>query len=225
MKYIICACLFLALNNCVVVDSSDFEYLDDENLELHPVQILGAERDVEISLPKSLAIELPNSLFMKPEALILPYSKALDFPYEWLWGGPTRKDKGLYLFELGFERRLNRSLLNETIDSRIQLHRHRYEAFDEGTWRDIVLDRLSIVEYQSSQQYIWLLENMPTVLPHHEVFSIPVSDERELVVWFWYNEDWVTDHPEWFERRKALSRRILDTVQLSEPNEGHLGSD
>ena len=25
------------------------------------------------------------------------------------------------------------------------------------------------------------------------------------------------DHPEWFERRKLLSRRILDTVKLLEP--------
>jgi hypothetical protein len=88
---------------------------------------------------------------------------------------------------------------------------------DEGKWREIVLKNLKIVEYESNQGIHWLLENLPTVMQHHEVFSVPISDEHELIVWFWYNEDWVKDHPEWYERRKALSRRILDSVRLSDP--------
>lgn len=201
MKKIIFVCLAFLLGSCAVFDSSDFKYLDDENVEMHRLHIVGAEQDVEISLPKSLAIEIPDTLFMKPEGLGMPYTKALEFPYEWLWGGPIHKDKGLYIFELGFERRIGHVLLAESIKNRIQIHKERYESFDEGTWRDIVLERLNVVEYQSNHGNQWLLENMPTVTPYHEVFSIPVSDERELVVWFWYNEDWVKDHPEWLPFR------------------------
>jgi hypothetical protein len=179
--------------------------------------IIGAEQNVEISLPRSLATKLPEKLYIKPESMDLLYIKILDFPYEWLWGGPMRKNKGLYLFELGFEHRINASLLAASTNKRIDVHREHYENFDEGTWRNIVLERLQFVEYQSSQNYRWLMENMPTVTPYHEFFTIPISNERELVVWFWYNEDWVKDHPDWFERRKALSRRILDTVRISEP--------
>lgn len=217
MKYTISILVGLILSSCAVVDSSDFQYLDNENLELHPLLIIGAERTVHISLPKSLSTKIEDKLVIDPERLQLAYTKVLDFPYEWLWGGPAHKNKGLYLFELGFERRVGNVLLSESLSNRIQIHRDKYEAFDQGTWRELVLERLRISEYQSENNDTWLLENMPTVTPYHEVFSIPVSDERELVVWFWYNEDWAKDHPDWFERRKALSRRILDTVKLSEP--------
>jgi hypothetical protein len=217
VKYKFCILISLMLSSCAVVDSSDFKYLDDEHLDLRPLLIIGAERTVEIALPKSLSTKIDETLFIQHERLELPYIKVLDFPYEWLWGGPAHKDKGLYLFELGFERRIGRALLSQDTSGRIQIHRERYENFDEGTWRDLVLERLRVVAYQSNNHNKWLLENMPTVTPYHEYFSIPVSDERELVIWFWYNEDWAKDHPEWFERRKALSRRILDTVKLSEP--------
>jgi hypothetical protein len=217
MKYKFCILISLMLGSCAVVDSSDFKYLDDEHLDLHPLLIIGAERTVEISLPKSLSTKIDDTLFIDREMLDLPYTKVLDFPYEWLWGGPAHKNKGLYLFELGFERRIGSALLSESLSNRIQIHTDKYEAFDEGTWRELVLERLNINEYQSDNDNTWLLENMPTVTPYHEVFSTPVSDERELVIWFWCNEDWVKDHPEWFKRRKALSRRILDTVKLSVP--------
>ena len=54
MKNIVLLCFVLLLGSCAVVDSSNFKYLDDENLELHPLLIIGAEQDVEISLPKKL---------------------------------------------------------------------------------------------------------------------------------------------------------------------------
>jgi hypothetical protein len=218
MSHKICLLVCLGLSNCAVVDSSNFKYLGEDSLELRPMMITGAEQDVEISLPKSLSINIPKEMLIESDRLELPYTKVLDFPYEWLWGGPAHKDKGLYLFELGLERREGSGLLDNSVESRIQIHRDKYEAFDKGTWRDVVLGRFSIERYQSSQGDTWLIENMPTVTPHHEVFSIPLSNNRELVVWFWYNEDWVKDHPDWFERRKALSRRILDTVKLTKPN-------
>ena len=218
MKNGICIFLFLTLGSCVVVDSSDFRYLDDENLELNPMLITGPGRVIEISLPKSLATKLPDSVFMKPEGLELTYTKAMDFPYEWSWGGPIHKDEGLYLFELGFTYDKDRKLLFEDSESRIQYVKNHYEEFEEGSWRDYVLNKLSVEEYRSQQGYQWVVYNLPTVMQYHEVFQLPISNERQLVVWFWYNEDWVADHPEWFERRKALSRRILDTVKISDPN-------
>ena len=217
MKYLICAVTILILGSCMVVDPSHFRYLDEDSLEFNRVLITGAERDVEISLPRSLATEISDMLIVDPMSLERPYIKVLDFPYEWLWGGPAHKDVGLYLFELGFEQRVGASLVSKNVSDRINIHRGSYEDLEQDSWRKIVLERLKIVEYQSNNGNQWLLENMPTVKPYHEVFSIPVSEERELVVWFWYNEDWVKDNPEWYERRKALSRRILDTVKLSEP--------
>jgi len=205
------------LCSCAVVDSSSFKYLDDDDLELHPLLIIGADQDVEISLPKSLAAKIPDTLFIKPEGLELKYAYTLKFPYEWLWGGPIHKDKGLYLFELGFAYEKGRNLLSEDVESRIQSVKSHYENFEEGRWRDIVLKRSIAEGFQSRQGYQWVMENLPTVIQHHEVYSLPISDEHEFVVWFWYNEDWAKDHPEWYERRKALSRRILDTVKLSGP--------
>lgn len=209
--------LVFLLQACMAVFPSHFEYLDDENLELKPLFISGAEQDVEIWLPMSLAEKIPESILIKPSGLELPYLRVLRFPYEWQWGGPGRKGTGLYLFDLGFERRVESNLLDKTTDEKIQLHREVYEALDEGKWRDYVLERLMVVEYESNQGIRWLVDNSPTVMQHHEVFSVPISDEHELIVWFWYNEDWVKDHPEWYERRKALSRRILDSVRLSDP--------
>ena len=98
----------------------------------------------------------------------------------------------------------------------LQIRKH-YEDFEPGRWRDVVLERLIVEDYQSKQGYIWVVENKPTVKSFHEQFKLPISDHRQLVVWFWYNEDWVEGHPGWLERRKALSRRILDSVRLSEP--------
>ena len=185
---------------------------------MHPLLITGVDQDVEVLLPKSLSTKIPDTLYMKPEGLELTYSYAIKFPYEWQWGGPIHKDNGLYLFELGFKYKKGSKLLTKSYENRIRRVKNRYKNFEEGPWRDRVLDRSIATGYQSRQGYQWVLENLPTVMQYHEVFSLPISDERELIVWFWYNEDWVKDHPEWYERRKALSRRILDTVRLSTPN-------
>ena len=208
----------ILLSSCAVVDSSNFEYLDEDNLELQPVLIVGADQNVEISLPKSLSIDIPKTLLIEPERGELSYTKALDFPYEWLWGGPAHKDKGLYLFELAFLRENSGRAFSESVEDRIRKARKHYEDFDEGKWRDYVLGELVVQEYKSKQGYLWVVENKPTVMKYHEQYILPISDEQQLVVWFWYNEDWVKDHPDWFERRKALSRRILDTVKLTKPN-------
>jgi hypothetical protein len=181
------------------------------------MQIVGVDKDIEISLPRSLAIQIPKTLEIQPESLTLTYQKALDFPYEWLWGGPIHKDKGLYLFELGFTYKPGKKLLSEDVQSRIQRFENYYKDWDEGSWKSYVLKHLNVEEYQSQQGYLWVMKNLPTVKPHHEVFYLPISEDRELIVLFWYNEDWAKDNPEWYERRKALSRRILDTVKLSEP--------
>jgi len=217
MEYKICIIFSLVLGGCTVVDSSNFRYLDEDNLELRPLQIIGAEQDVEISLPRSLSTEVPDSLVMKPESLEQPYAKLLDFPYEWLWGGPAHKDEGLYLIEMAFHYQKKGEFLSGDVDTRVIAIRKRYEGFDEGRWRDYVLETLVVKAYQSKQGYWWVVENKPTVKRHHEQFTLPIAEDRQLIVWFWYNEDWVKDHPEWFEKRKALSRRILDTVKLSEP--------
>jgi len=215
MKMIVAIFFIFCISSCTVVDSSNFEYLDDDDLELRPLLVIGVERDIKISLPKSLAIELPETLFLKPESLELPYLKVLGFPYEWLWGGPINKDEGLYLFDLAIDYKESGNLLSLDVDTRIQNIRGFYEEFDEGHWRDYVLNKLVVEKYQSENGYEWVMDNHPTVMRFHEYFTLPISDERELVVWFWYNEDWVKDHPEWFERRKALSRRILDSVKIS----------
>jgi hypothetical protein len=218
IKRKICILMCLGLSNCAVVDSSNFEYLDEDNLELQSVLIVGADQNVEISIPKSLSIDIPKTLLVESERLELPYTKALDFPYEWLWGGPAHKDKGLYLFELAFLRENSGRALSESVEDRIRNVRMRYENFDEGKWRDYVLAELVVQEYESKQGYWWVMENKPTIMKHHEQYVLPISDEHQLVIWFWYNEDWVKDHPDWFERRKALSRRIIDTVKLTKPN-------
>ena len=215
MKNMLVLILLVLCSSCAVVDSSDFKYLDDENLELKPLRIIGAEQDVEISLPKSLSYQLPDTLFVKPEGLELVYTRALIFPYEWLWGGPAHKDEGLYLFEMSFSLHEGRKLLSETPEERIRVVKRIYEDMDDGKWRDYVLKKMIVEKYESKQGYEWVMDNHPTVMKYHEYFRIPISDERELAVWFWYNEDWVKDHPEWYERRKALSRRILDSVVLS----------
>jgi hypothetical protein len=201
----------------LVTDPSHFKYLDDDNLEIHPRTIRGAEQKVEISLPKSMATEIPNELTVKPEELDLPYFKVLNFPYEWLWGGPAHKDRGLYLFTMAFSRQNVEDFRSNAVDNRVRAIERYYENFEEGRWRDYVLDNLVVDTYRSKQGYWWVMENKPTVMQHHEKFTLPISDEHQLVVWFWYNEDWVKDNPEWYERRKALSRRILDSVKLSEP--------
>ena len=218
MKNLLIVFLVLLLCCCSVVDSSSFNYLEDENLELHHLLIIGADQDVEILLPKSLSTNIPDTLFMKPEGLELSYSYAIKFPYEWQWGGPIHKNSGLYLFELGFTREKGRKLLNESFESRIQNIREKYSDIEQVAWREYVLKNYIVYKHQSKQGYQWVSQNLPTVMRHHELFSLPISDESELIVWFWYNEDWVKDHPEWYERRKALSRRILDTVRLSTPN-------
>ena len=215
MKKIFLLFLLVLCSSCAVVDSSDFKYLDDENLELKPLHIFGAEQEVQISLPKSLSYRMPDSLFMKPEGLELVYTRALQFAYEWLWGGPAHEDRGLYIFELSFAKHAGRKLLSETPEERIRVVKRIYEDMDDGKWRDYVLKKMIVEKYESKQGYEWVMDNHPTVMKYHEYFRIPISDERELAVWFWYNEDWVKDHPEWYERRKALSRRILDSVVLS----------
>lgn len=225
MKTMALLCLSGLLTGCAVFDAADFKYLDNENQEMHTVLVTGAEQVVEISLPKSRTVRLPDTLFMKPSGLQLGYVAAFSFPYEQLWGGPLRKNKMLYWFSMGFmSSRDGRiplkggPMLSEDVEIRMGAVTKYYEDFDEGVWRDVVLERLVVEKYISPRGYEWVMENAPTTRRHREHFTLPISDERELAIAFWYNEDWAKDHPEWYERRKALSRRILDSVKLSSPN-------
>ncbi len=104
---------------CTGVASPGFDYLDDENLKLHSLLIIGAQQDVEISLPSNLLTRLPDTLFMQSEGFKLPYTKALEVPYEWQWSGSNDPDDRLYLFELAFSFSAGRRLLSESIAARV----------------------------------------------------------------------------------------------------------
>jgi len=217
MKTMALLCFSGLLAGCAVFDSADFKYLDNENQEMHTVLVTGAEQVVEISLPKSRTVRLPDTLFMKPSGLQLGYVAAFSFPYEQLWSGPLRKNKMLYWFSMEFMSSEGRHMLSEDVGTRMRVVTEFYEEFDASVWRDVVLERLVVEKYDSAQGYEWVMENAPTTRRHREHFTLPISDERELAIAFWYNDDWAKDHTEWYERRKALSRRILDSVKLSAP--------
>lgn len=201
---------------CTVVDSSGFDYLDDESLKLHPLLIIGAEQDVEISLPSNLLTRLPNTLFMQSDGLKLPYTKALDIPFEWQWSGSNDPDDRLYLFELAFSFTAGRRLLSESVAARVEQEKNPYAGFEADPWHDYVLKKTQVSAYQSAQGYQWVMKKLPLAEREHESFSLPISDQHQLLVWFWYNTEWLDAHPGWFERRQALSRRILDSVRLIE---------
>jgi hypothetical protein len=201
---------------CTVVSGGDFSYLDEQDTEMHPVLIMGSGKNIEISLPRSLDTEIPETLWIKPEGLFQQYAPALLIPYEWSETGSDRMDEAYFSVEVGIAYSEGKQIISDGLDVRVQLLRGSYESLEPGPWRDRVLDRMKLEEYRSGQGYQWLMSNLPTIKPFHENFRTPISEQRELVVWFWYSEDHVEDHPQWHLQRMSLARRILDTVRISD---------
>ncbi len=176
--------------------------------------VIGAERDVKISLPRGLVSRFPATLFVQPEGLQLSYSKVMGIRYEWQWRSPVHQNEGLYSFELAFRFPAGRRSPSTGTVGRVNTPMKEYTRIKFGPWPDDAVTKDLAVSHQSKQGYQWTVESAPANWHIQDTFSLPVSSERQLVIRFSYDKDWAEGHPVWYQRRKVLSGRILDSVGL-----------
>jgi hypothetical protein len=157
-----------------------------------------------------------------------PGKRVAAFEWERYWGGFFKKDVADFTFNV-FISYLGEdtNLLNLNVEGRIKrVEDYFHGRFSSERNHDWFFERFRIEPYESAQNYVWTLENSPTVVKEQDFFRLPLTQDHELVFWFYYR--WEVQggkgDPAWLERRRELSRKILDTVRIT-PNPFELSLD
>lgn len=233
--------LGLLVTSCAVLQSTPWDWLDDpEQQAWRGIEIEGYERTIGFSVPDKAGkggqhvIRWPEPEDGLAEQAIgvghdpenRAWHQLIKFSWEWFWGGPLKEDEIFYTLTVAVQHRDQLDgLLDLTIGERIQKEIDFQNAmYDEVEkhgqpllGREWFFERYEIEPFRSKQNYQWFKENIPQLVKEHERFVLPISDRHELVFWFWYHwqEDGGKTDPAWLERRKRLSRQILDTVEIT----------
>lgn len=147
-------------------------------------------------------------------------TRITGFDWERYWGGYFSEDQRNYALSLSVEFAGDDvELLDETIVERQERRKQDYLSLfkdsdpEYAQWKR---DMFKIGRYKSSQGYVWTVENWPPRVLSFETFVIPISDRHEITFDFYYRmENGEPQNSEaWYERRKAISRKILDTVRI-----------
>jgi hypothetical protein len=213
-----------------------WSWLDDtEQQYWSNITISGYGRMIEFSIPDrakkrgSHVIRMPalnkgekdQHIEVSPDYLLHPGNRIAAYVWERYWGGFFKEDVTDYTFDVyvGYVGE-DVDLLDLNVDDRIQRIKDYYHGrFNSERNHDWFFDRFRIDPYKSAQSYFWTQENSPTVLKEHETFRLPISQHHELLFTFYYRQELQggKGDPAWLERRRHLSRKILDTVRIT-PN-------
>jgi len=157
------------------------------------------------------------------EQFYSPGQSAIKFDWERRWGGFGKETWTDFFLDVrvlykGKEYRL----LNQTLEQRMQRVVDYYSSYysddsDSIERKTAFFEDFVIQPYESSQSYVWTLENDPDGWKIQETYRLPVSQDHEVSFWFYYRWEMGggKDDPEWLARRKELSRKILDTVKIT----------
>ena len=241
MKRVAAVLVATQLTSCAAMTADPWSWMDNPSEQSwDKVTIIGYGREIQFRIPDRLhrggthvirgpqlqdgardqVIEIP------PEAQFAPALEIVQFNWERYWGGFVYSDKTYYKFRVYVNYYDDKpKLLKRDVNSRIDRIQDEFDRSQGGPYESNVqaklaeffYDRIYLEPYQSAQPYVWTLENQPLLLREHEYFRLPISDNHELIFWFWYH--WVDEggktDPDWLEQRRALSRKILDTVTIS----------
>ena len=177
----------------------------------HPVRVPRLEkgqRDQEFTVP--------------PDYFDHVGKMVIGFDWERYWGGFFKKSLVDYSLRvrvnyIGQDAHLLAMDTQGRIDRVYQHFEGLYAPIKNQRAKDFFFNRFHIEPYQSQQGYVWTVENSPTVVQQQEYFRLPITDQHEMVFWFYYRweDGGGRGDPAWLERRKALSRQILDSVRIS----------
>ena len=166
------------------------------------------QRDQDITVP--------------PEYLYHIGRPVIGFDWEYYWGGFLKESLVDYTFRVRVHHvGIGANLLGMDAQARMDRVYRYFEKLYGPDKNDratrFFFDRFHIEPYQSQQGYLWTVENKPSVVQQQEYFRLPITDEHEMIFWFYYRWEVAGGRgdPAWLERRKALSRQILDTVRIS----------
>ncbi len=234
---IICSVLVSALLlSPSMVQAEPWSWLDKpDKQEWSEITINGYERQVVFSIPDkakwgSTVIRVPvlerghkDQVVDVPVSATAKFShRVIGFDWERRWGGFFKKDVTDYsLRVIVITGESEANLLEQDLAERMERIRQSYKKiYDESPGvsegEKFFFESYLIEPYESSQGYEWTRENNPTIVKESIDYRLPISENRELLFWFYYRMEvkGPKKSPEWLERRKALSRKILDTVRI-----------
>lgn len=224
----------IAVAGCKTIQNP-WAWVDEpENQAWKPVTIELLGRTVTFSVPDSDSRHGTNTIMVFSEGVeeregqiwvpnssaSAPVSGIAGFYWERYWGGYFRPDVDNYFLVVRvWHHDRAPSLFDLTPTQRkVRLVEEHNDGFDDseyGQWRK---SGFKVDLHASSQGYIWTNESSPARVKYSEEFKIPITVRHELEFDFYYrmdDEEGESNTEEWYERRKALSRKILDTVKIS----------
>lgn len=230
--YLLGALLFLA--GCKTIQQP-WAWVDEpENQVWMPVTIELLGRTVTFSVPDSdsrmgtntiTALgegveEREGRIWVPNSSASAPVSGLAGFFWERYWGGYFRPDvDNYYLVVRVWHHDRAPSLFDLTPAQRkerlVQDHNDGFDDSEYGQWSKSVFN---VELHESSQGYIWTNESSPARVKYSEEFKIPITVRHELEFDFYYrmdDDEGKSNTKDWYERRKALSRKILDTVRIT----------
>ncbi len=225
----------LTLSLIQSAQAEPWSWLDNpEKQKWSEITINGYERQIVFSIPEKAyrgasvirvpALEkgLNDQVINVPASALNKVShRVIGFDWERRWGGFFKKDVTDYSLSVHVRHVDDAQLLNLSVAERIERIRDQYKQFyaehdSVPAAKEYFFEQFKVEPYVSSQGFEWVWENKPNIVKESINFLLPISDDRELLFWFYYRMEvkGPKKSPEWLERRKALSRKILDTVRI-----------
>ena len=226
------------LSGCAVMTADPWSWLDDPSKQTWvKVTLVSDNWEVKLQVPDRSTAGIERLVSIPPlergaDSLLveIPRSSTEDqrrmayFQWESWWGG-FFKDSGVdfYLDIWVYDYPKEDNLMVLDIDSRIERRITQWEdefsdpLMHDATIRENFFKDYQIGSYVSFQGLVWVMENSPTTWGDSVSYMTPLSEHEILDVGFFVNQkryDWKED-ADWNQRRWELSRKILDTVEIT----------
>jgi hypothetical protein len=237
-RILLLVCLPL-LSGCAALTADPWGWMDDPAQQRWvEVSATVGEFDVRFSVPERLngstnrvRSDLQIGKASEPIRVVVSddYSRIRNqvatLNWDYWWGGFLRGSGTDFFLQIQFLYWEDaEDLLDVTPEEfmRLRMEHYRDSYYQPGQephgMHELFFDRFDTGVYQSATGLNWIYENNPMVQPRYVRYMVPIGDQHILNFGYFVNEESrksLEPDPEWAERRWAMARKILDTVEIT----------
>lgn len=239
MRTILFLGLLPLLAGCAALTADPWGWMDDPAQQRWvEVRALVGEFEVRFSVPERLdgltnrvRSNLRIGKASEPILVIVPHdysrirNEVATLNWDYWWGGFFRGSGVDYFLQVQSLYWADaENLLDVTpaefMDLRVEYYREIFPPPDREPhgMHELFFRRFDTGIYTSATDLNWIFENNPMVQPKYMRYMLPIGDQYILNFGFFVNENSRSSReadPEWAKRRWDMTRKIIDTVEIS----------
>jgi len=237
-RILLCICLPL-LSGCAALTADPWGWMDDPAQQRWvEVSATVGEFDVRFSVPERLngstnrvRSDLRIGKTVEPIRVVVSddYSRIRNqvatLNWDYWWGGFFRGSGTDFFLQIqSLYWKDAEDLLDVTPEEFMALRMEYYRGIffppdeEPSSMHELFFSRFETGIYTSATGLQWVHENSPSVQPKLMSYMLPIGNQLFLDFSFYVNEKSRNGNepdPEWAERRWAMARKILDTVEIT----------